>query len=149
MKIIVTGWDKRVFAYNRKKFLATGFFAITVLAAGSALGHGKKNDEHFVNLKVLPKNIGSKLLNQIMVDEFSEGLGVSCMFCHSEDKATHKVDYASDANPQKEMARKMMRMMLKINKKFFGVKHPLVGDSLMVIECISCHHGNAFPYPPE
>jgi hypothetical protein len=148
MKIFTTCSNKRFLKVRGKKFLTAGFFATIVLTAGSALGHDK-NDEHFANLKVLPKNISTKLLNQIMVDEFSDGLGVSCMFCHAENKNSPKVDYASDANPQKNIARKMMKMTLKINKQFFGVRHPLIGDSIMVLKCISCHHGTAFPYPPE
>lgn len=147
MKIYTIRSSKH-FLTGKKKFVVAGFFAAMVMTGGSALGHDK-NDEHFLNLKVLPKNISTKLLSQIMVDEFSDGLGVSCMFCHAEDKNSHKVDYASDANPQKNIARKMMKMTLKINKQFFGVRHPLIGDSIMVLKCISCHHGTAFPYPPE
>jgi hypothetical protein len=148
MKIFIISSITCFLTGRKKKFLTAGLFATAVMTAGSALGYNKK-DEHFLNLKVLPKNISSRLLNQIMVDEFSDGLGVSCMFCHAEDKNTHKVDYASDANPQKNIARKMMKMTLKINKQYFGARHPLIGDSIMVLKCISCHHGTAFPYPPE
>ena len=148
MKPFATGPNKRFVAGKKKKFFMAGLFAAIVMIGGSALGRDK-NEEHFLNLKVLPKNISSKLLNQIMVDEFSDGLGVSCMFCHAENKNSHKVDYASDDNPQKNLARKMMKMTLKINKQFFGVRRPLIGDSIMVVQCISCHHGTAFPYPPQ
>jgi hypothetical protein len=133
---------------DRKKVLISGFFGFLIIGGSTSLS-SKTADNHFVNLKVLPKNISSKLLNQIMVDEFSDALGVSCMFCHAEDKSSHKVDYSSDANPQKAIARKMMKMMLKINRQYFTVKHPVVGDSNLVVTCLSCHHGNAFPFPPE
>lgn len=132
----------------KKKAVVIGLCAAVVTAGSTALGRGR-NDDHFENLKVLPKNISSRLLSEIMVDDFSDGLGVSCNFCHAEDKETHRPDYASDANPQKEMARTMMKMTLKINKQFFDVKHPLIGDSVLVVKCVSCHHGVAFPYPPE
>lgn len=139
---------KRTHTGNNKKFLVSALFALIVTAGSATLGNDK-NDDHFVNLKVLPKNISSKDLSRIMVDDFSDGLGVSCGFCHAEEKGSHKLDYASDANPQKEQARKMMKMMMKINRQYFGLKHPLTGDSTLVINCISCHHGNAFPYPPQ
>ena len=139
---------KRFLFGNKKAIVGVFFFAGLVTAGSVAIGRGK-NDDHFVNLKVLPKGIGSKQLSQIMVDDFSDGLGVSCSFCHVEDKNSHKLDYASDDNPQKNVARSMMKMTLKINKQFFDVRRPLIGDSILVVNCISCHHGNAFPYPPE
>ena len=133
---------------NNKKILVSGLLALAVTAGGASLG-SKGKDDHFVNLKVLPKNISSKDLSKIMVDDFSDALGVSCGFCHAEEKDSHRLDYASDANPQKEQARKMMRMTLKINRQYFGLKHPLLEDSTLVVKCVSCHHGNAFPYPPQ
>lgn len=99
----------------------------------------------YTNLKVLPKNITQKELSKIMVDEFNDGLGVSCYFCHAENKTTHKPDYASDEKPEKEMARAMMRMTLTVNKNYFKVTHPKIGDSLMVVSCTTCHNGQAHP----
>lgn len=133
---------------SRKELIVFGLFCVAIAVGSAALGTNKDSD-HFVNLKVLPKNITSKDLSKIMVDDFSDGLGVSCGFCHAEEKDSHRLDYASDANPQKEMARKMMRMALKINRQYFGIKHPLLGDSTLVVNCVSCHHGNAFPFPPQ
>jgi hypothetical protein len=141
-------WLERFVSGNKKKTLAVALITAIVMVGGSALG-SENSDDHFTNLKILPKNISSKSLNQIMVDEFSDGLGISCMFCHAENKETHKIDYASDANPQKDMARKMMKLTLKINKHFFEVKHPSIGSSVMIVKCVSCHHGVAFPYPAE
>jgi len=139
---------KRFSFRNKKATVGVFFFAGLIMAGRVAIGRDK-NDDHFVNLKVLPKSIGSKQLSQIMIDDFSDGLGVSCSFCHVEDKNSHKLDYASDDNPQKNVARSMMKMTLKINKQFFYVRRPLLGDSVLVVNCISCHHGTAFPYPPE
>ena len=139
---------KRYSLRNKKATIGVFLFAGLITAGSVATGSGR-NDDHFVNLKVLPKSIGSKQLSQIMVDDFSDGLGVSCSFCHVEDKNSHRLDYASDDNPQKNVARSMMKMTLKINKQFFDVRRPLIGDSILVVNCISCHHGAAFPYPPE
>jgi len=140
---------KKRFSFgNKKATVGIIFFAGMITTGSIAIGRGK-NDDHYVNLKVLPKSIGSRQLSQIMVDDFSDGLGVSCSFCHVEDKNSHKLDYASDGNSQKKVARSMMKMTLKINKQFFNVKRPLIGDSVLVVNCISCHHGTAFPYPAE
>jgi hypothetical protein len=119
-----------------------------VVIGSTAIGRNK-NDDHFVNLKVLPKNISPGKLSQIMVDDFTDGLGVSCGFCHSKEKDSLKLDYASDANPQKNVARQMMKMTLKLNKQFFDVKHPVIGDAVMVVNCVTCHRNTAFPYPAE
>ena len=82
-----------------------------------------------------------------MVDEFNDGLGVGCGFCHAEEKGSHKLDYASDAKPEKSIAREMMRMTMKINKRFFHVRRSGIGDSLMIVNCSSCHHGQPHPEP--
>lgn len=99
----------------------------------------------YSNLKVLPKNISSKTLSHIMVDDFNEGLGVGCNFCHAEEKGSHRLDYASDEKPEKEIARAMMRMAIKMNRNYFKVKHPMIGDSSLVISCNTCHHGQPMP----
>jgi hypothetical protein len=94
---------------------------------------------------VLPKDISSGALQKIMVDEFQDGLGVGCNFCHAQEKGSLHLDYASDEKPEKEIARSMMLMTMDINKKYFGDEHPLIGDSLMTISCVSCHHGTPHP----
>ena len=99
----------------------------------------------YKNLKVLPRNISSRELNRIMVDEFTDGLGVTCGFCHAEDKLTHKPDYASDEKPEKNMARLMMQMTLGVNKKYFRLKHAAIGDPTLVVSCTTCHNGTPHP----
>jgi hypothetical protein len=128
----------------RKFFVITGLSA-TVLVAVAAIKPGGPPDIKYKNLKVLPKNISSKKLSEIMVDEFPDDLGVSCNFCHAENKDTHKPDYASDEKPEKQIARAMMRMTIGINKKNFNLKHPMIGDSTLAITCNTCHHGNPHP----
>ncbi len=103
----------------------------------------------YKNLKVLPKDISSKDLSGIMIDDFEDGLGVSCGFCHAEQKDSHKLDYASDEKPEKEIARLMMKMTLGVNKKYFKMTHPRIGDSALVIRCITCHNGQPRPAGTE
>lgn len=99
----------------------------------------------FENLKVLPKDISSKDLQGIMADDFEDGLGVSCGFCHAAAPGGHGLDFSSDAKPEKAVARKMMRMTLKLNEKYFNVKNPKIGAGTLTITCATCHKGEPFP----
>lgn len=80
-----------------------------------------------------------------MADEFEDGLGVTCGFCHANAKDGHGLDFASDEKPEKEIARGMMRMTLGINKKYFRAKHPAIGSNALTITCTTCHKGEASP----
>ncbi len=62
---------------------------------------------------------------------FRTALGKQCTFCHVEG------DFASDDNPHKEMARKMILMTRQINANF-----PSNANS---VSCYTCHRGDAHP----
>ena len=126
----------------KKKYVVISVLACTVAIAGAALPSA---NSEFRNLRVLPKSISSKDLSKIMIDDFEDGLGVSCTFCHEQGKDSLQLDYASDAKPEKQIARRMMTMTMGINKKYFGLKHPLIGDSVLAINCITCHNGQPRP----
>ena len=81
------------------------------------------------NLKVLKVNSGAEV-GQIM-RTFTAGLGVQCTYCHVAG------NFASDENPKKETARKMIVMMQKTNAEF--------GDGKMHVSCYTCHRGEAEP----
>ena len=118
--------------------------AVIVVFCGAATSV-KSGKEIYRNLKVLPKDIGSKDLQGIMVDDFEDGLGVTCSFCHANAKNGHGLDFESDAKPEKEIARAMMRMTIGINKKYFKQKHALLGGDGLTVTCNTCHKGVAFP----
>ena len=99
----------------------------------------------YTNLKVLPGKISSKELLGIMTDDIDDGLGVSCGFCHATAAGGHGLDFASDAKPEKRIARGMMRMTLALNKKYFKVRRPLLGAPALVLTCATCHNGQALP----
>lgn len=126
------------------KLLAVMMIALFVLVGMAAT---KPPEEHkFKNLKILPKDISMQDLDKVM-DNFKEALGVKCGFCHapSADTSNHHLDFASDAKPEKNVARKMMKMTTKINKKFFSYAKNEQGDSEPVVECMTCHHGHEHP----
>lgn len=97
------------------------------------------------NLKVLPNDISREDLGKVM-DGFKVALGVKCNFCHaaSADDPKH-MDFASDAKPEKDMARDMMRMTAKINKKYFHIKDASNIKSVLAVSCFTCHNGTAHP----
>jgi hypothetical protein len=117
---------------------------VVVLIAAVGLSAAKTSTQ-FENLKVLPKDISSKDLQGIMADDFEDGLGVSCGFCHASAAGDHGLDFASDAKPEKEIARRMMRMTLDLNKKYFKVHKPRIGSNTLTITCATCHKGEPFP----
>ena len=125
------------------------FFVIAAMVAtvGISIAATSPDAGHKNNLKVLPKDISHDDLEKVM-HGFNNALGVRCNFCHAASAADpKKLDFASDAKPEKEQARDMMRMTMKINKKFFEAKSPNLLDTAMAISCKTCHHGN--PHPKE
>jgi len=81
------------------------------------------------NLKVLKASTGAEV-NQIM-RAFTAGVGVQCAFCHVPG------NYASDENPKKEIARKMIRLTQQINATF--------PEGKLVVSCFTCHRGEPEP----
>jgi hypothetical protein len=103
-------------------------------------------DAGYKNLKVLNKNISHEELGKVMHD-FNDALGVKCDFCHapSKEPGGHP-DFASDEKGEKKIAREMMKMTNKINKKFFHGKTKLGDkDALLAVGCATCHHGSPHP----
>jgi len=133
---------------TNRKFIVAVVLIVAGIISVAAINPSPRGN-NFTNLQVLPKDISPAALQHIMVDEFQDGLGVGCNFCHAQEKGSLHLDYASDEKPEKEIARAMMRMTMDINKKYFEVEHPLIGDSVMSVSCFTCHHGVAHPDPNE
>ncbi len=81
------------------------------------------------NLKILKVTTTPEVV-QIM-RTFTAGLGVQCSYCHVQG------NNASDDNPKKEVARKMIAMVQQINANF--------PDGKMHVSCYTCHRGEAEP----
>lgn len=85
-------------------------------------------------------------MQKIMVDEFEDALGVSCGFCHAQKKDSDGLDYASDAKPEKQIARQMLKMTLNLNRDYFKIENPDMGiKSNIAVTCNTCHKGDTFP----
>lgn len=128
--------------FTRKKLLTTAILFALVMAGVAAVKAPKNS---LRNLKVLPQDISDEKLDSIM-QTYNTALGVKCKFCHVPQKIfLDSLDYASDAEPMKENARKMMKMVIEINKSnfyFFPEQRP---EYLNTVSCKTCHRGHEFP----
>jgi hypothetical protein len=100
------------------------------------------------NLKVLPKDISTSDLMAAMM-QYNSQLGVECAYCHAADPASHRVDFVSDAKPEKQTARLMITMTNELNAKY--VSHLPTGNDQRVA-CGTCHRGHPMPeafVPPQ
>jgi hypothetical protein len=130
-----------------KKFAVVAVFsALTVIGMSAMRPADDKPPKR--NLKVLPKDISHDDLEKTM-DAFKTALGVKCNFCHAQsaDSTSHRLDFASDAKPEKTIARHMYKMAMKINKKFFPMNKDDKGEIVQTVTCMTCHHGS--PHPGE
>ncbi|HLI94434.1 MAG TPA: c-type cytochrome [Puia sp.] len=132
---------------NKKKFVVLAALA-GLTAIGITAMRPADDPPGPKNLKVLPKHISHDDLMKTM-DSWRTALGVKCNFCHaaSADSTAHRLDFASDAKPEKNIARGMYKMAIKINKKFFKKIKDDQGQPMQVVTCKTCHHGS--PHPNE
>lgn len=128
-----------------KKILAILGLSSAVAFMAMTPATQKADEPQFKNLKVLPKNITGEQMHKVM-EEWEHALGARCSFCHERNEETKKMDFASDAKPEKQMARDMFKMTQAINKKYFHSKKDSTG---VVVEsnvnCYSCHRGVSHP----
>ena len=121
---------------------ATIVFGVSVAAAQTGAPQMAFANPPHKNLKVLPQDIaGPQLLGTMKI--FSQSLGVRCTFCHvgEEGKPLSSFDFASDAKQEKQMARKMLAMVHRINREDFGV----TDFSKVKVTCFTCHRGSKHP----
>jgi photosynthetic reaction center cytochrome c subunit len=95
---------------------------------GGRAGGGPRGPQPPKNLKLL-KVQGQDLIT--IMRGYTTALGVRCDYCHV------KGDFASDDNPKKEVARKMITLAEHVNEMF--------GDSKVHVTCYTCHRGAQEP----
>ena len=97
------------------------------------------------NLKVLPKDIAPEELIHIMRG-YAGSLGVECSFCHAPAPTGHRLDFASDAKPDKGIARIMIEMTHDINVQYMAkVEDPDAKPEDKHVTCGTCHRGHSMP----
>lgn len=90
-----------------------------------------------------------KVLKGLTVPEFeaemqlmNQALGVACGHCHVRN------NFASEDNPKKAIARRMLEMTRTINQQFFATYRRAEGESrLGKVTCFTCHQGSERPKP--
>ena len=128
----------------RIKFFSALLPILLFIGLGSAF---VKRNSGYRNLQVLPKDISDQKLDSIM-QTYNKALGVKCEFCHTPLQGfKDSLDYASDKEPMKEEARKMMRMTIELNRKYFYFDSTQRPEYLHTVTCKTCHQGE--PFPPE
>jgi hypothetical protein len=107
--------------------------AATLLAHAQQGGpgnmQGKTAEQVYKNIKVLTGTPADQLNESMHLIEGATGM--DCTVCHVEG-ASEK-----DDKPPKATARKMMQMVMDINKNSF--------DGKQVVTCYTCHHGSPEP----
>lgn len=74
-------------------------------------------------------------------------LGVNCYYCHKTEGtgSSERFDFASDEKPEKKIARQMLKMTIKLNKKYFGIKSTIAALYKPMVSCKTCHFGQPVP----
>src|SRR5258707_15429697 len=132
------------------KFARLVAIALTVslfLAACAAMQQQKAqaaraDTGEFHNLQIFPQNITHDELIANMRG-FAKALGTRCDHCHTANPPGSKeqFDFASDANPEKNTARAMLRMVHATNFDYL----PKVNPHGQMVTCNTCHRGHTVP----
>ncbi|MEO8077253.1 MAG: c-type cytochrome [Acidobacteriota bacterium] len=102
------------------------------------------------NLKVLPKEWTTQQVRALM-QTFAESLGVMCTHCHAPDPNAPPpaagrpptLDYSLDEKPEKEVARKMIQMVMSVNSDALkGIGDQAIPEK---VSCFTCHAGAKVP----
>lgn len=131
-----------VFDYSR---FALAGSAMTLLAAACTSVNAQPPQPapaaqaaEFKNLRVLPAAIPRDNLIALMRN-MAAALGVECSHCHAGEKG--KMDFASDAKREKDIARAMMLMVRRINEQDLHVTDWRESK----VTCFTCHRGAVKP----
>ena len=120
-------------------------FGIIALALLSYAFTTNPDEPKYKNLKILPKNINEKQMDSVM-HHFTGSLNVKCNFCHVRNEEKKEMDWASDGNKHKLVARQMMTMTNELNKKYFShTGSPITLTSSLAVSCFTCHNGKTDP----
>jgi hypothetical protein len=125
----------------------TASFILAALFLGVAATHPPNKDPERTNIKVLPKKI-SDIEMEALMERYSKQLGVGCEYCHVETKPgifPKRVDFASDERPEKNIARKMIKMLLYINRKYYKTDNDREAIIHGKVSCGMCHQGHPRP----
>ncbi len=124
-------------------------FALVVLAAYAPspvlripTAPARTDSTEWENLQVLPDTLTRGELVGVMRG-FTRSLGVRCEHCHI--RGDGGMEFASDANPHKDVARAMIRMTAQINREILPAIEGLHEAHGPRVTCYTCHRGAPRP----
>jgi photosynthetic reaction center cytochrome c subunit len=138
MKITSSELSMKSFVLRVLVFALTCASAVIVIdkvgaQAVSPAQQDKPTEQVQKNIKVL-NGLPQWQLIPVM-NYFSASLGRRCNFCHVNNQG--QWDYASDAKPEKNQAREMIKLVLDTNKNYF--------KGNLEVSCYTCHRGANHP----
>src|SRR3982751_1920362 len=125
---------------GKKIMVISGILVFTT--AGIAGIKPPEEETKYKNLKVLDKKIDEDQMERVMFN-FDKQLGVTCQYCHvsAKDVFPPRADFASDEKKEKLVAREMLRMTLRLNKKYFDLEIDRQVRTKPLVWCRTCHMG--------
>jgi tetratricopeptide (TPR) repeat protein len=139
-------------ATTLKSLIAVGLFAAAITLVGGSRSSRAQAQWRWPdkpqNLQVLNKDWPGSRLSPVMRG-FTRALGVRCSYCHvgEEGKDLSTYDFVSDANPNKNRAREMLRMLGDVNDHLKKIEAS--GDRRVNMWCHTCHRGRPRPMTLE
>jgi tetratricopeptide (TPR) repeat protein len=138
------------FDQNGRTFVSATVTGIVVsVAAFTAPAAAQFPPDSFVNLKVLPRDIETRALIDMMAG-FTRALGVRCEFCHvgEEGMPLAQFDFPADDKVTKRKARQMLRIVQAINDEYLTDLTDRA-EPPVEVRCATCHRGVTEPRPIE
>jgi predicted trehalose synthase len=123
--------------------LTLSFFLAACAAMQQQKAQASRADTgEFHNLQVFPQNITHDELIANMRG-FAKALGTRCDHCHAANPAgsAEAMNFASDAKPEKNVARAMLKMVHAANVDYLAKVNP----HGQMVTCNTCHRGHTVP----
>lgn len=123
--------------------LTLSFFLAACAAMQQQKAQASRADTgEFHNLQVFPQNITHDELIANMRG-FARSLGTRCDHCHAANPAgsAEAMNFASDAKPEKNVARTMMKMTHAVNGDYLSK----INAHGQMVTCNTCHRGHTVP----
>ena len=135
---------------RKRSYWIVSVVLVAAVALFVGVSHGKAQDRGqgrgeapppppLVNIQVMKGMTRPEIVAEMQ--KIRTQLGVACTFCHVQTNGQN--DFASEAKPEKLIARQMLRMVQVINEQEFFKN----GDRK--VECYTCHReANKIPIAP-
>jgi hypothetical protein len=131
---------------KKTAFVTLAFASLVAIScAVTQMKSAGPENPQYKNLKVLPKDITREQMDSVM-HHFTASLNVKCNFCHVFNAEKKEMNWVTDENKHKLVARQMMTMTNELNKKYFDQTGSAINlSSQLAVTCYTCHNGAKEP----